>query len=122
MPDKAVMGEAPEQGYLAARYRTALEEELAQITDDSETSSEDRKPVTLDQQSVGRLSRMDALQGQAMAAALEVRRRGRKTRVVAALHRLNAGEFGYCTDCGGFIGLKRLDLDPTAARCTECAH
>lgn len=110
----------PDLPALDAKYRPLLEAELRELDQASEHSSSDRKPVTLDQQSVGRLSRMDALQGQAMAAALEVRRRGRRARIVAALHRLETGEFGYCIDCGAFAGTDRLDADPTCARCRDC--
>ncbi|MDD9716365.1 TraR/DksA C4-type zinc finger protein [Dinoroseobacter sp. PD6] len=110
----------PDAQTLARRYRAVLDAEMAQLVQASEDSGAARQTVELDQQSVGRLSRMDALQGQAMAAALEVRRRGRRARIVAALHRMETGEFGYCVDCGGFIGLPRLDVDPTAARCGDC--
>lgn len=81
----------------------------------------DRRPVELDQQSVGRLSRMDAMQQQAMAAAQETRRHGRIKGLEAAIRRIEAGEFGFCNDCGDFIGLPRLELDPTIMRCRDCA-
>ncbi|MEM1077879.1 MAG: TraR/DksA C4-type zinc finger protein [Pseudomonadota bacterium] len=110
----------PDLPALDAKYRPLLDAEMRELEQASDQSGEARRPVTLDQQSVGRLSRMDALQGQAMAAALEVRRRGRRARIVAALHRLETGEYGYCIECGTFIGTGRLDADPTCARCTEC--
>ena len=44
------------------------------LIDESAGSAGARDTVTLDQTSVGRLSRMDALQGQAMAKAEEQRR------------------------------------------------
>jgi DnaK suppressor protein len=106
---------------LRARYRRRLEDDLAALRAESRGTAADRRPVALDQQSVGRLSRMDALQQQAMAAAQESRRAGRRTALEAALRRLEGEEFGYCEDCGDFIGWKRLDLDPTLRRCMECA-
>jgi len=84
-------------------------------------SAADRRPVALDQQSVGRLSRMDAMQQQAMAEALEVRRVQELRRIEAALRRVEAGVFGECVRCGELIGRKRLDLDPTLPRCVACA-
>jgi DnaK suppressor protein len=82
-----------------------------------------RKPVTLDQQSVGRLSRMDALQSQAMARAMQNRRTVRERAVKAALDRLEVDDaFGWCDNCGEFIGEKRLDLDPALVRCVRCAR
>ena len=106
---------------LRARFEPLLQKELDALARASGATTEDRRPVELDQQSVGRLSRMDALQGQAMAAALEARRAGRSRAIAAALARMNEGEFGYCEDCGEPIALKRLELDPTVTRCISCA-
>ena len=104
-----------------AAYRKVLLEELEVLASDGEATAGDRSTVTLDQQSVGRLSRMDALQRQAMAQATERRRGARGTRIAAALKRMDEGEFGYCQDCGDEIGTKRLDLDPTVPTCVTCA-
>ena len=81
----------------------------------------DRRPVELDQASVGRLSRMDALQMQAMADASERRRGLELQRIDAALARLENGSFGDCVKCGNEIAHKRLQLDPSTAYCIDCA-
>jgi len=65
---------------------------------------------------------MDALQGQAMAYGVEARRVGRQRALAAALARIEMGEFGFCEDCGDFIGLGRLDADPCLVRCVGCAR
>lgn len=80
-----------------------------------------RSTVELDQSRVGRLSRMDALQGQAMNNAIAARRRHKLVSIEAALDRLNEDEFGYCVMCGDEIALKRLELDPTVAVCSSCS-
>lgn len=77
--------------------------------------------VELDQSRVGRLSRMDALQGQAMSVAAQNRRRIELERIEAALQRIETGEFGECVDCGEPINIKRLQLDPAAPLCVDCA-
>ncbi len=87
----------------------------------SETAAEDRKPVSLDQQSVGRLSRQDSLQVQAMAKAADARRAAEIRRIDAALERVEAGDYGYCVECGDEIAAKRLEIDPAAPRCAGCA-
>jgi DnaK suppressor protein len=87
----------------------------------SQSASEDRKPVELDQQSVGRLSRQDSLQVQAMAKAAEARRAQEIRRIDAALQRVEDGEYGWCAECGEAIEDRRLDLDPAAPRCAACA-
>lgn len=102
--------------------RQRLIEEREAVLASSRSSREARDPVTLDQPSVGRLSRMDALQGQAMALETERRRQTRLQRIDAALERLDEGEFGYCIACGEPIAEKRLEFDPTVPTCLECAE
>lgn len=96
----------------------ALREEILAL---SRTAAEDRKPVSLDQQSVGRLSRQDSLQVQAMAKAADARRAGELRRIDAALARLQEGEYGWCVECGEAIDARRLEIDPAAPRCRACA-
>lgn len=103
----------------AARQRLlALKAELLDL---SQSAHEDRKPVELDQQSVGRLSRQDSLQVQAMAKAAEARRAQEIRRIDAALQRVEDDEYGWCAECGEAIEEKRLELDPAAPRCAGCA-
>jgi len=105
---------------------TAIRKKLLSLKQEleafSEMSGEARATVELDQQSVGRLSRMDALQGQAMAQASERQRRAQIQRIDAALHRLETGDYGACVDCGEEIAPKRLEVDPAAAFCISCAR
>lgn len=103
----------------AIEVLTRMKSELESL---SEISQEARATVTLDQQSVGRLSRMDALQGQAMAQASERQRRADIQRIEAALRRIEDGDFGYCVECGEEIAPKRLEVDPAAAFCINCAQ
>ncbi len=101
--------------------RRSLEQERGDLLEMSAAAAEERRPVELDQQSVGRLSRMDAMQVQAMAQAVEARRRGRLQRIEAALRRVAVGDYGYCADCGEEIQTKRLATDPAIAKCVDCA-
>lgn len=99
-----------------------LEDAKALLIDQSFESKESRDTVMLDQSSVGRLSRMDALQGQAMAKAGEDRRQLTIRRIDAALVRLDREAFGECIECGEWIGAKRLEWDPTVLKCIDCAE
>ena len=96
----------------------ALKRELEAL---SALSADDRAAVALDQQAVGRLSRMDALQQQAMAQAGERARARDLHRIDAALRRIEDGEYGYCSECGEEIAEKRLAVDPMASLCIACA-
>ena len=103
------------------RFRALHPARLAEIDADDDAGREGQATVTLDQQATGRLSRMDALQMQAMSKATQARRDIEARRLRAALARIDAGEFGYCLDCGEEIVIKRLELDPATPRCIGCA-
>jgi DnaK suppressor protein len=105
--------------FAAAKRR--LEEEREALNAERAASREARQPVALDQQSVGRLSRMDAMQGQAMAQEAERRRIQRLHLIEAALRRIEEGDYGLCVECDEEIAPKRLDLDPAVATCIRCA-
>lgn len=102
--------------------RTALLARQAELEEEDRMSAEGREPVTLQQDSVGRLSRMDAMQQQAMAQAQERRRAGERVRITAALKRLDEGEWGYCVSCGNEIASARLAHDPSVPTCINCAR
>ena len=108
----------------AARHalaRERLDARRAELTALSDQASEARATVALDQQAIGRLSRMDAMQGQAMAEATERRRRHDLARIDMAERRLEAGDYGFCTRCDEPVPDGRLAIDPMAERCVACA-
>lgn len=92
-----------------------------ELQEREETSRDAAKPVELDQASVGRLSRMDAMQAQQMAQETERRRQHQLMKVEGALRRIESGEYGCCFVCGKEIDIRRLSLDPTNTRCMKCA-
>lgn len=103
-------------------FEKQILKELQSLDEADALGSDDQKTVQLDQQSVGRLSRMDALQRQALAQATKRRRDARRLRISAALARLKDSEFGYCEDCGEPIPVPRLALDPATPKCVQCAN
>lgn len=106
---------------LIMKFRERLDQEAAELRASDSATQEDRAPVELDQTSVGRLSRMDAMQQQAMASAQSRRRSGRLRAIELALKRMDDGEFGWCQECGDEIPAGRLDLDPCVPNCVACA-
>ena len=86
-----------------------------------ETGNDAAMTVELDQSRVGRLSRMDALQGQAMSQEAKRRRHVELLKITAALRRIEEGEYGYCVMCDEAIAVKRLEIDPAASLCINCA-
>ena len=95
-------------------------DKLNQLALEDEKNKTASETVTLDQQSVGRLSRMDALQQQAMAKAVDLRRQIEKKTLEDALNRIIRNEYGECTDCGDDIEVERLKVKPSVLKCSEC--
>jgi DnaK suppressor protein len=95
-----------------------LRDELLAV---SKSGADAASVVELDQTKVGRLSRMDAMQAQAMAKASEQRREQTLRLIEAALQRIEDDEYGYCQECEEPINPKRLEFDPTVLLCIECA-
>jgi len=103
----------------------AFEHELRNKRDElailKAASADARQSVTLDQQSVGRLSRIDAMGQQAMAQAQQRQRDRHMMRIEQALRRIESGDFGFCRDCDNQIARKRLEIDPSVPLCIKCA-
>lgn len=96
----------------------AMRDELQSV---AETTAESSKIVELDQTKVGRLSRMDAIQAQAMSQASVRRREIMLQKISAALNRIENDDFGICQSCEEDVNRKRLEFDPTADLCIDCA-
>ena len=111
-------GSPARQKEIETRLRERRDDVLALI----EGHGDDGKPVELDQTRVGRLSRMDALQNQAMAQETERRRQQELVHIDEALKRLENGTYGNCLECDEPIVEKRLAFDPSARLCIDCAE
>ncbi len=94
-----------------------LQKEHHKLEDEFATAGD---TVVLDQSSVGRLSRMDAMQGQQMALQAS-RRREIHAAIEGSLRRIELGTFGNCFCCEEEIPFPRLEADPTNTRCVKCA-
>ena len=101
-------------------FRESILQEIDELRALSDRSKDSRAPVELDQQSVGRLSRIDAMQQQSMDLAREERRRQRLAVLGAALRRLDEDKYGYCLACGEDILPERLEIDPAVTLCVSC--
>ena len=101
-------------------FRESILQEIDELRALSDRSKDSRAPVELDQQSVGRLSRMDAMQQQSMDLAREERRRQRLAVLGAALRWVDEDEYGYCLACGEDILPERLEIDPAVTLCVSC--
>lgn len=105
-----------------AEFRKLLEEQKAEYLQTLGTSQESAKGEELDQQRVGRLSRMDALQQQSIAQAANRRMAGELRQIDLALERIGRGTYGKCITCGGAIQRARLEAFPSTTACIDCAR
>ncbi|MGM0595123.1 MAG: TraR/DksA family transcriptional regulator [Pseudomonadota bacterium] len=103
-------------------YRHLLAQRRDELLALEQTGREAAGTVELDQSKVGRLSRMDALQAQAMSQESERRRQLELKRIEAALGRIESGDYGYCLECDEPIAPARLELNPAVPLCIVCAE
>ena len=103
-----------------AYFRKRLEELEREIREDMDANPEDSGVVELDS-SIGRLSRMDALQNQQMALELKRRQENQLLRIENAFKRLAKGHYSLCGKCKKPIEEDRLEVFPDTATCVRCA-
>lgn len=99
--------------------RDALDRHRDEVARSLATSRTDAKPVDLGLP-IGRLTRMDALQQQHMAAARRQRLELQLQQILQALNRLDAGTYGECLRCGDPIAYSRLRACPETSFCLHC--
>jgi DnaK suppressor protein len=102
-------------------YRQQLIELRRELTTADPIGLEAAQPVELDQARTGRLTRMDAMQAQAISVASKNRRQAKLRQVAAALERIERGDYGRCIECDTAIVPARLEFDPTVVFCVACA-
>lgn len=100
--------------------RASLEASRAKLKQQLEESASATGVVTLDQTTVGRVSRMDAMQQQSMAVSTRAKAEASLRKVLAALRRMDEQDYGYCERCDESIAFKRLEVQPEASHCLKC--
>ena len=102
-------------------FRERLEQRRKELRDSIDGGKEGTAPVSPDN-AIGRLTRVDAMQSQQMAAALIEKNRQELTRTERALARMASGDYGLCQRCGEEIPQARLQAIPDAVVCLTCAE
>jgi DnaK suppressor protein len=103
-------------------FKKRLEERLKDIIEGQENKKIGTAPIELDQARIGRLSRMDAIQQQAISKAASRLIDVERQRIQSALARMRADEYGYCIVCEEDIAEGRLQFDPSVLICITCAE
>lgn len=104
------------------KFRNLLLKWREDLLSTSDIRDESSATVHLDQQSVGRLSRVDAMQSQELAKAVKERADRQLRMIEAALIRIGNNEYGECMKCGEPINPKRLEIEPASLSCIDCAQ
>lgn len=78
------------------------------------------QPVILDQQSVGRVSRIDAIQQQQMAVANKAQAKAELKDIANTLTAIDEDDYGFCEECDKVIPFERLQVKPTSTLCVSC--
>ena len=98
-----------------------LNRQLSKLQKSMQVTDEALQTVELDQTAVGRLSRMDSLQNQAMSKGLREREEVKFAQLKEALVRMERGSYGRCTRCDAAIPVERLFVFPEAPQCGSCS-
>lgn len=106
---------------LRAELDKLLQRRIAELEAGAGADASRSDAVELDQARVGRLSRMDAMQQQAMLDATRMRNQHELARLRWALALIDSDDFGYCEGCDDLIAAGRLRIDPAARYCVACA-
>jgi DnaK suppressor protein len=106
-------------GEQVERLRAVLEKRRKDVERGLAAAGEDAAPVGLDL-SIGRLTRVDALQQQHMASSRRRQLEVELARIRQALARIEGPTFGECDLCGEPIGYRRLLVRPEATLCVRC--
>jgi DnaK suppressor protein len=101
-------------------YRKTLQDSLEEIEDYLTKTEESAVAVSPDK-SLGRLSRMEAMQDQQLILEARRRKKMQKVAVLSALQRIENGQFGICIFCGKPIAPERLDVAPESSTCVSCS-
>lgn len=96
-----------------------LEEEIEILKRDIQRYKEASKPVAPDN-SIGRLTRMDAIQSKSINAAALTKARNQLNNYENALLRIYDDNFGICKKCKNEIPIERIMAMPGTSLCTNC--
>ncbi|MFQ3323744.1 MAG: DnaK suppressor protein [Pseudomonadales bacterium] len=97
-----------------------INNQLHEFTVRIDSLHEQAEPVVLDQQSIGRVSRIDAITQQQIAKAGERQAIEKIKQLHAAQLKISDDDYGWCEACGDAIGFERLSIQPEVIKCLRC--
>lgn len=103
-----------------ATLKKKIEEEIAKAEVDIVEMEKMAQPIT-PENSIGRVSRMDAINNKSVVDAALRTKRAKLTKLQVALNKIDDESFGNCTICNYAIQPMRLMFMPESTKCVRCA-
>lgn len=103
------------------KFRVLIESRTKDISEKLTEENSETKPVAPDV-AIGRLSRIDSMQMQQMALNARQRLKSELQKLQNALLRIDKETYGNCALCRKEIAEARLEAQPDAILCINCAR
>ncbi len=100
--------------------KSKIVEAISSTKEKIESLEELTKPIS-PENSIGRVSRMDAINNKSVAEASLRSTRQKLSKLTVALSRVDNEDFGNCAFCKNPIQPARLMYMPESSRCVRCA-
>lgn len=100
--------------------KSLIDSHIESIKEEITELKELTKPVSLDA-SIGRLSRMDAINNKAINEKALREKKSTLQKLERAQERYKVNKLGTCLKCGKEIPFGRLKIMPYTTRCVQCA-
>jgi DnaK suppressor protein len=98
-----------------------IQEQIAK-TEDAVIQYEDMSQPVAPENSIGRVSRMDAINNKSVAESALRQAKRKLKKLQLALSKIDDPKFGICARCTKDIPPKRLILMPESQHCVNCAR
>lgn len=103
-----------------SELRDSIKKQLKDLEKTIESLTESTQPVAPDV-SLGRLTRMDAINMKGIHESNLRDARSKKQGLESTLKRLDEPDFGQCVSCGSQIPVARIVAVPESNKCVNCA-
>ncbi|MCK5111032.1 MAG: TraR/DksA C4-type zinc finger protein [Arcobacteraceae bacterium] len=100
--------------------KKAIYDEILKTENSIKSLEEQNKPIAPDV-SLGRLTRMDAINNKSVIEASLNQVKLRLNSLNNALTKIDSDDFGLCIGCGEKIPIARFLIRPESVYCVECA-
>lgn len=109
---------------LQEEQRKAIKEKIIDAIDQCEHALDQledaTQPIT-PENSLGRLTRMDAINNKGVSDAAKRQKQRQLKKLKKALESIDKPSFGVCKECGNMINPKRIMFMPESDKCINCA-